>query len=177
MPNDALFAAAQKGEPEILEYAMSKCIALATPATLYALLMTVRLGWNENKLAENAKEIAELGGKLAKGIGAWLENIQKTGQSLKSAVDSYNKSIGSFDKNVIPNIKKLTECGIQDAAEINTDLNTIDESVRESRHQELLEKPNQTTIAAINEVEDMEKQPESHTSYHTVDEAIKDLLV
>ena len=139
MPNDALLSAAQEGDPNIMEYAMGKGIALATPASLFSLLLAVRTGWNENKLTENAREIAEIGKRLANSISTWLDHIQKTGRSLKSTVESYNKIVGSLDRNLIPNIEELEKSGIKEAAKIDTALNTVDDPIREVRHQEYLD--------------------------------------
>ncbi len=89
MPNDALLSAALKGDPDIMEYAMKKGVALATPSTLFSLLLAVNMGWTENKLTDNAREIAAIGTKLANSIDTWLGHIQATGRSLKSAMDNY----------------------------------------------------------------------------------------
>ncbi len=195
MPNDALLSAAQEGDPNIVEYAMEKGIALATPASLFSLLLAVRAGWNENKLTENAHEIAKIGAKLANSVSIWLEHVQKTGKALNSAMESYNKSIGSIDAHVIRDIQKLSEYGIKEAESIETNLKTYEITSRQSsvdgitgsnqnksescaivekRFNDINEQPNETTLKAINEVDDMEKHPENYKSFNSVEEAIKD---
>ncbi len=133
MPNDALLSAAQAGDPNLLEYAMKKGIAIATPATLFSLLLAVKMGWNENKLTENAHEIAVLGGKLAKSINVWLGHLRATGKALNSAMENYNKSIGSLDAHVIPDIQKIKDYGISEAETLDTEMNTFELTSRESR--------------------------------------------
>ncbi len=133
MPNDQFLAITQEVDPDLLEYAIQKNIVLATPATIYSLLVAVKMGWNENTLTENAKHIAELSNRLSDGINTWFNHLKETGKSLGKAVENYNKSIGSLDRNVIPNIERIRDCGISEAEKIDTEFTPIDKAIRESR--------------------------------------------
>ena len=104
------------------------------------------MGWSENALTEHAQKIAELAEKLAGSVNTWLGHIQQTGKNLKSAVDSYNSCIGSLDKFVINDIKKMNEYGVQNIDSLkNLNIETYEVSIRESKHFNLLEQPVDTT--------------------------------
>ena len=53
-------------DPELMEYAMSKSVLVATPVTMLGLLRTVALYWQQHALAEGAKEIYDVSRELYK---------------------------------------------------------------------------------------------------------------
>ena len=146
MPNDALLSAAQIANPNLLEYAMEQGVAIATPSTLFCLLMAVKMGWSENALTEHAQKIAELAEKLADDTDTWLGHIQKLGKSLNGAVDSYNSSIGSLDRFIINDINKMKEYGVNNVDSLkNLNIAPCEVSIRESKHFNLLDRPVDST--------------------------------
>ncbi|MYJ79877.1 MAG: DNA recombination protein RmuC, partial [Caldilineaceae bacterium SB0670_bin_27] len=54
VPGDQFLAAALNANPELIEYAMSKRVAIATPASLISLLWSVANGWQRHRIAESA---------------------------------------------------------------------------------------------------------------------------
>ena len=78
-------------------------------------------------MADEAKNIAELGAELFTRFPTFGDHLQKVGKNLTTAVKSYNASVSSLEKRVMPSIKKLQEKHIQtggkdlpDFAEIDT---------------------------------------------------------
>ena len=72
--------------PSLLEYAASRQVVLATPTTLIALLRTVAHGWTQEALADQAREIHELGRELHARLGTMGGHLDQVGRSLNAAV-------------------------------------------------------------------------------------------
>ena len=64
IPGDQLLAAAFEADPSLQEHAMANNVLLTTPVTLIALLRTVALGWKQETMADNAREVQKLGSEL-----------------------------------------------------------------------------------------------------------------
>ena len=70
LPGEVFFRAALDGDAELIEYGVSRKVIVASPTTLIALLKAVAYGWNQNNLAEKAREISEAGRDLYKRLAA-----------------------------------------------------------------------------------------------------------
>jgi DNA recombination protein RmuC len=117
VPGDALLAAALEHDSSLLEHAVSHHVLLATPTTLIALLRTVASGWQQEALAANAREVQDMGRELYKRLATFGEHMARTGRSLNGAVDSYNKAVGSLERNVFPQARRFHELGVVGGAD------------------------------------------------------------
>ncbi|MDR1431421.1 MAG: DNA recombination protein RmuC [Propionibacteriaceae bacterium] len=115
IPHEAMAAEALNQNPGLHEYAFSKNIVLATPSSLVAMLKTVAYSWKQNVLAENARQIAELGQELYKRLNTLGGHFLKLGASLGGAVDAYNAAVGSLERNVLSQARKMHDFGIASA--------------------------------------------------------------
>jgi DNA recombination protein RmuC len=111
VPNESCLSAAFDEDAELLEFGLRQHVLLATPVTLYALLKAIAYGWQQQDLAENARKIADEGRVLIDRIATFIGHMQKTGRGLSSAVDSYNKAVGSLETRVVPSARKLKDLG------------------------------------------------------------------
>ncbi len=112
IPGDALLAAALEHDSSLLEHAVSHHVLLATPTTLIALLRTVAAGWQQEALAENAREVQDMGRELYKRLATFGEHMGRTGRSLNGAVEAYNKAVGSLERNVLPQARRFHDLGV-----------------------------------------------------------------
>ena len=60
-------------------------------------------------MAENAREISQLGRTLHERLGKLAEHFAKLGRSLGNAVDSYNSAVGSFETRVLTTARKFED--------------------------------------------------------------------
>lgn len=109
LPNDALFEAAQQQDAELLEWALSQRVVLATPATLFALLLTVAHGWKQQSLELNAREIANLGRDLHKRLSDVAAHLAKLGRQIDGTVRAYNDTVGSLERRVLPAARRFEQ--------------------------------------------------------------------
>jgi DNA recombination protein RmuC len=69
-------------------------------------------------MAENAQKISDAGQDLHDRVAILIEHLGKMGKSLGSAVDDYNRTVGSLEGRVLPAAKRLKELGAGGSKEI-----------------------------------------------------------
>ena len=87
IPGDPLLAAALEHEPGLMEHAVANHVLLATPTTLIALLRAVAYGWQQDVLAENAREVQHMGAQLYERLSVLGDHLAGVGRGLNGAVD------------------------------------------------------------------------------------------
>ncbi|MEQ8300416.1 MAG: DNA recombination protein RmuC [Hyphomonas sp.] len=112
IPGENFFAAALQEAPDLIEKAMSRQVIVTTPTTLIALAKTVAHLWRQHHQNENAMAAAELGAELYGRMGVMLGHIEKLGKTLNGSVDHFNSAMGSFDKRVLPTLRKFEDMEI-----------------------------------------------------------------
>ena len=117
VPGDPLLAAALERDAGLLEHAVASHVLLATPTTLIALLRTVAYSWQQQALADNAREVQRLGRDLYKRLAVFGEHLARTGKGLSSAVEAYNKAVGSLERTVLPQARRFHELGVVGGAD------------------------------------------------------------
>ena len=128
IPGEVFYSAALQHDRELLDYAFSKNVILATPSTLIALLKAVAQGWNEVRLAEDARKVKEVGEQLYKNLSTLADHISKIGKGLGDAVKAYNSTIGSMESRLLPCARRLSE--LQVSSDTLTVPQEIDDSPR-----------------------------------------------
>lgn len=130
IPGDQFLSAALDVDRDLLEYALSQKIILATPTSFVALLRAVAYGWRQQNLAENAEKIRDVGEDLYQRLCNFTEHLAKLGKNLGSSLDHYNRAVGSFERQVIPGARKFAEMGITPRKELH-DLDQVEKGVRQ----------------------------------------------
>jgi DNA recombination protein RmuC len=148
VPGDSFLAAALEQDPSLLEYAFDKKVHIASPTTLISVLRTVAYAWQQEALAKNAQAVFDLGKELYQRLGKFGGHMSKLGNSLTSAVKTYNDSVGSLERNVLSSARRLSEMEIVD--EPLAELDGIEETIRPLAKAELVEAAEaERTIRAV----------------------------
>lgn len=113
VPGEHFVAAALEHDPELWDFAFEKRVLLATPTNLVAIARTVAQVWRQDALARDAQEIGKMGAELYDRLRVSAEHLKRVGGGLETAVNNYNKFVGSFERNVLSSGKRLAEKGIE----------------------------------------------------------------
>lgn len=118
LPAESFFSGALEQDRTLIEDAIEKRIVLASPTTLLALLRTVAHGWRQERLAQNAQHISELGKKLYDRVITFVEHMDGIRAGLERANKCFNSAVGSLEGSVLPSARKLKESGVAASSEI-----------------------------------------------------------
>ena len=130
VPGDQFLSAALKAAPELVEHGMRKRVAIATPASLIALLWAVAQGWQQVDVARNAKELQAVGRDLHESVLRFIDKYQRIGKALDAAVKAHNQSIGAFDEGVAPKARRFAEMAVGGTDESRFQVAPVEGQVR-----------------------------------------------
>ena len=111
-PGEGLLAAAYEADPGIVEHALESKVLLASPITLVALLRTVGFGWREEAMAENARQVQQLGQEIYRRLATVGGHLGKLGRSLDASVTSFNKAVASMETRVLVTARRFEDLGV-----------------------------------------------------------------
>ncbi|HEV2687435.1 MAG TPA: DNA recombination protein RmuC [Bryobacteraceae bacterium] len=117
LPGDHFFSAALEGNPDLIEDALARKVIIATPVTLISVLKGIAYGWGQEQLAENAEAIRSVASELYDRVQLVHDHFTDTGRLLEKTVESYNRSVGSWDSRLVPALRKMRELGVSSAEE------------------------------------------------------------
>ncbi|MEM1186569.1 MAG: DNA recombination protein RmuC [Planctomycetota bacterium] len=111
VPGDHFVDAALSRRPELIETAAASNVVLASPSTLIGLLRAVAVGWREARLADEARELFELGRELHERAAVVFGHASSLGKAIQASVERYNKLVGSIDTRLVPTLTRFEEAG------------------------------------------------------------------
>jgi DNA recombination protein RmuC len=133
LPGEHLYGAALDADPELIEDAMARRVLIATPTTLLALLHSVGYGWQQERVAESAQAVSELGRELHGRLAKLSTLIATLGNRLNSTVKAYNETVGSYEARVLPGARRFAEHGAVSSGAELAEVEQITQSARDVR--------------------------------------------
>ena len=129
LPGETFFSAALQYDPGLIEYGVEQKVIPASPTTLIGLLRAISYGWQQDQIARNAQEISAAGRVLYERIGVFAAHYADLRRNLGRAVEAFNKSVGSLERNVLPQARRMRELGATTAADLD-DVGLVETALR-----------------------------------------------
>jgi DNA recombination protein RmuC len=137
LPGEHLYGAALEADPALIEDAMARRVLIATPTTLLAMLRAVAYGWQQERVAESAQAISDLGRELHGRLVKLSGLFSTLGSRLNSTVRAYNEAVGSYEARVLPAARRFEDHGSVAAGRELGELEHVTVSARGVRIAEL----------------------------------------
>ncbi|HZG36315.1 MAG TPA: DNA recombination protein RmuC [Gaiellaceae bacterium] len=112
LPDEAFLRAAHEHDSGITEDAWRLNVVPASPTNLFALLRTVAATWQQETVAESAREVHGLGQQLCDRLVTMAGHIDQLGRSLTGAVGHYNKTVRTLESRVLVTGRRLQAHGM-----------------------------------------------------------------
>src|SRR5687768_7296302 len=130
IPGEHFLTAALEQDDRLWEWAFERRVLLATPTNLVAIARTVYSVWRQEKLAEEAAEIARLGKELHARLATMGGHVVKLGRNLELATGAYNAFVGSLESQVMTQAKRFETLEVSGGAKEIEPLPVIDVTPR-----------------------------------------------
>jgi DNA recombination protein RmuC len=130
LPGEHFYNAALEVDPTLMEEGINQSVLIATPTTLIALLRAVGYGWQQERIAESAQAISELGRELHTRLGVLADHLQTVSRRLRSTVEAFNGAVGSLDGRVLVTARRFSDHGAVSTAKELHDVEPVDVNPR-----------------------------------------------
>ena len=146
LPDETFLRAALEQDSSLEELAWANNVIPASPTNLIGLLRAMHYGWQQETIAESAREVSELGRELYKRLATMGAHVGRLGKSLDGAVKAYNETVGSLERQVLVQARRFEQHGISGIEP--PELQPIERQTRSLAAAELVD-PSQPALEAI----------------------------
>jgi DNA recombination protein RmuC len=147
IPNEPALHAAFSADPELFDYALKLNVLLVSPTSLIGLLRTMELGWRQERMVAEAAEIADAAGTMHARFAKFLSDFDKVGRGLTSAANAYDSAVGSMERRLLPQLRKVESLGVTPSKAIEPP-EPVEITVREITAPELRDTPDAASKVA-----------------------------
>ena len=116
IPGEHFLTAALEQDDRLWEWSFERRVLLATPTNLVAIARTVASVWRQERLAEEAAEIARLGKALHSRLATMGGHVARMGRNLELANSAYNAFVGSLESQVMTQAKRFEALEVSSGA-------------------------------------------------------------
>ena len=130
VPGEHFLTAALEQDHQLWDYAFDRKVLLATPTNLIAIARTVAAVWKQEKMAGQAREIADLGRELYSRLATMGGHVARMGRNLDTAVSAYNSMVGSLESQVMTSAQRFEKLGVDTGAKAIEALPVVEQAAR-----------------------------------------------
>lgn len=139
IPGEHFLTAALEQDDGLWQWAFDQKVLLATPTNLVAIARTVAGVWRQEKLAEEAMAIGQLGREMYERLAVAASHLKRVGGGLNSAVENYNKFVASFEGRVLVSARRFKELNVDTGARELEPVEAIDSLARDPAIEDLVQ--------------------------------------
>lgn len=118
VPMESAFSAALQEDPGLIDHAVDCRVIPCGPMTLLTHLKAAAYGWRQERIAESAEEISELGKQLYDRLGTLADHFADVGKHLGKATESFNSAVGSLEHRVLVSARRFKDLGAASGEEL-----------------------------------------------------------
>lgn len=121
LPGEAFFSAAVESDPNLLEEGMRSThikVVPASPTTLIALLRAVAYGWRQERLAQSAQEISNIGRELHDRLRTFVGHLADIKKGIDKSIEAYNRAARSLESRVLVSARRFPALGASATVDI-----------------------------------------------------------
>lgn len=111
IPSEGAIRAAFQTDSGLFQEAKEKRVILASPMTIVPLIQLIAQSWQQQRLADNARELGGIVEGLGDRLFTFVEHLHDVRQGIKKAADSWDDAMGSWRKRVAPQIERARQLG------------------------------------------------------------------
>lgn len=130
IPGEHFLSAALENDAGLWDFAFEKRVLLATPTNLIAIARTVAAVWRQERVVEQARDIAALGKELYARMATMGAHIARVGKNLDQATGAYNAFVGSFESQVLTSARRFEALDIDTAGKSIDALPIVEQTPR-----------------------------------------------
>jgi DNA recombination protein RmuC len=130
IPGEHFLTAALEQDEGLWEWAFERRVLLATPTNLVAIARTVATVWRQERLAEEAAEIARLGKELHARLATMGGHVARMGRNLELATGAYNAFVGSLESQVLTQARRFETLEVSSGAKAIEELPVVEGAPR-----------------------------------------------
>ncbi len=111
---DCFLVPALEHDLELLEFASSQKVLLATPTSLIAMLKVVAYGWQEAKIEQHAKAIVKEAKQWLERSKVFSEHLAELGKTLERSLKAHERVAASFEHRLLPAVRRLASSDMEE---------------------------------------------------------------
>ncbi len=111
VPSESVIRAAFSTDAGIFQEAAQRQVIIASPMTIIPLVYLIKHSWQQNQLAENARELGEAVEGLGERLYKFVEHLQEVRSGIKKSAESWDRAMGSWEKRVVPQLERTKNLG------------------------------------------------------------------
>jgi DNA recombination protein RmuC len=147
VPGENFLSAALEEDPALHLWAMEQRVLLVGPTNLLAIARVVSMVWRQEKMADEARAIGDLGAELYERLRVMAGHMNRVGKNIDDTARAWNDFVGSVEGRVLVTGRKLGELGADRKAQGLPEARRAESTVRLIQAADTREAPD-TAIAA-----------------------------